>query len=162
MGVIKGQCECHLYYFINYLFCSAASGILAIDEAKQPITLVLAEDGTIVDDEDYFLCLPADTKFVALAKNEKWSGRSLGTAWERGRGVWNTPRGMRLSRVGREWPVKPVALVSDSGAAQLSEAGDEVDSGAERWKQLARQLKDDLSSIILMSEEDLQVQEGNL
>ncbi|KAK2521658.1 Dffa [Columba guinea] len=99
-----------------------ASGILAIDEAKEPITLVLAEDGTIVDDEDYFLCLPSDTKFVALAKNEKWPGKSL-----------------------------------DSGTARLSEAGDEVDSGAERWKQLARKLKDDLSNIILMSEEDLQV-----
>lgn len=58
--------------------------------------------------------------------------------------------------------MKPMALVSDSGTARLSEAGDELDSGAERWKQLARKLKDDLSNIILMSEEDLQVQEGNL
>ncbi|KFQ79169.1 DNA fragmentation factor subunit alpha, partial [Phoenicopterus ruber ruber] len=99
-----------------------ASGILAIDKAREPITLVLAEDGTIVDDEDYFLCLPANTKFVALAKNEKWSSKSL-----------------------------------DSGTAWLSEAVDEVDSTAEKWKQLARQLKDDLSNIILMSEEDLQV-----
>lgn len=97
MGVIKGQCVCHFCYVINYLFCSAASGILAIDEAKEPITLVLAEDGTIVDDEDYFLCLPSDTTFVALAKNEKWPGKSLGTARECGRGVRNTPRGMRLS-----------------------------------------------------------------
>lgn len=41
-----------------------------------------------MDDEDYFLCLPSNTKFVALAKNEKWSTRSLGTPWmrERGRG----------------------------------------------------------------------------
>ncbi|XP_035757800.1 DNA fragmentation factor subunit alpha isoform X2 [Egretta garzetta] len=99
-----------------------ASGILAIDKAREPITLVLAEDGTIVDDEDYFLCLPSNTKFVALAKNEKWSGKSL-----------------------------------DSGTAWLSESVDEVDSAAEKWKQLARQLKDDLSNIILMSEEDLQV-----
>ncbi|NXW26738.1 DFFA factor, partial [Phaetusa simplex] len=99
-----------------------ASVILAIDKAREPITLVLAEDGTIVDDEDYFLCLPANTKFVALAKNEKWSSKSL-----------------------------------DSGTAWLSESGDEVDSGAEKWKQLARQLKDDLSNIILMSEADLQV-----
>uniref|UniRef100_A0A8C0EGX3 DNA fragmentation factor subunit alpha n=1 Tax=Bubo bubo TaxID=30461 RepID=A0A8C0EGX3_BUBBB len=93
-------------------------GILAIDKAREPITIVLAEDGTIVDDEDYFLCLPSNTKFVALAKNEKWS---------------------------------------NSGAAWLSEAVDEVDSAAEKWKQLARQLKDDLSNIILMSEDDLQV-----
>ncbi|KAM6240765.1 DNA fragmentation factor subunit alpha [Porphyrio hochstetteri] len=99
-----------------------ASGLLAIDEAGEPITLVLAEDGTIVDDEDYFLCLPPNTEFVALAKNEKWSSRSLG-----------------------------------SSTTWLSESVDEVDSGAEKWKQLARQLKDDLSNIILMSEEDLQV-----
>ncbi|XP_075028565.1 DNA fragmentation factor subunit alpha isoform X1 [Calonectris borealis] len=99
-----------------------ASGILAIDKAREPITLVLAEDGTIVDDEDYFLCLPSNTTFVALAKNEKWSSKSL-----------------------------------DSGTAWLSESVDEVDNAAEKWKQLARQLKDDLSNIILMSEEDLQV-----
>uniref|UniRef100_A0A8C3UGT3 DNA fragmentation factor subunit alpha n=1 Tax=Catharus ustulatus TaxID=91951 RepID=A0A8C3UGT3_CATUS len=97
-----------------------ACGVLAIDKAQEPITLVLAEDGTIVDDEDYFLCLPSNTKFVALAKDEKWSGKNSGTSW-------------------------------------LSESGDEVDSAAEKWKQLARQLKDDLSNIILMSEEDLQV-----
>ncbi|KAM3659537.1 DNA fragmentation factor subunit alpha isoform 2-T2 [Ammospiza maritima maritima] len=96
-----------------------ACGVLAIDK---PITLVLAEDGTIVDDEDYFLCLPPNTKFVALAKDEKWSSKSL-----------------------------------DSGTSWLSESVDEVDSAAEKWKQLARQLKDDLSNIILMSEEDLQV-----
>lgn len=55
-----------------------------------------------------------------------------------------------------------MTLVSDSGTAQHSEAADEVDCGAEKWKQLARQLKDDLSNIILMSEEDLQVQWENL
>ncbi|NXS13946.1 DFFA factor, partial [Neodrepanis coruscans] len=99
-----------------------ACGVLAIDKAREPITLVLAEDGTIVDDEDFFLCLPHNTKFVALAKDEKWPSKSL-----------------------------------DSGVSWLSEAVDEVDSAVEKWKQLARQLKNDLSSIILMSEEDLQV-----
>ncbi|XP_050787831.1 DNA fragmentation factor subunit alpha isoform X6 [Gopherus flavomarginatus] len=102
---------------------SKACDILAIDKAWEPITLVLAEDGTIVDDEDYFLCLPPNTKFVALARNEKWTSSYTdgGTAW--------------LSR----------------------ESIDEVDCGEEKWKHLARQLKDDLSSIILMSEEDLQL-----
>uniref|UniRef100_A0A803Y557 CIDE-N domain-containing protein n=1 Tax=Meleagris gallopavo TaxID=9103 RepID=A0A803Y557_MELGA len=95
----------------------AAGRALAIGEDGRPITLVLAEDGTIVDDEDYFLCLPSNTKFVALAKGERWSGRSAGSG----------------------------------------EPADEVDSGAERWRQLARQLKGDLANIILMSEEDLQV-----
>ncbi|XP_034975361.1 DNA fragmentation factor subunit alpha [Zootoca vivipara] len=105
---------------------SKACDLLAIDKASEPITLVLAEDGTIVDDEDYFLCLPPNTKFVALAKGEKWSTSSIdgGTAWLKGD-------------------------ITDT---------DRVDGGGgEKWRQLARQLKDDLSTIILMSEEDLQV-----
>ncbi|XP_040389530.1 DNA fragmentation factor subunit alpha [Cygnus olor] len=47
-------------------------------------------------------------------------------------------------------------ITSDGGTTWLSDV-DEVDGAAEKWKQLARQLKDDLSNIILMSEEDLQV-----
>ena len=65
----------------NILFLSACD-ILAIDKSLAPVTLVLAEDGTIVDDNDYFLCLPANTKFVALAGNEKCTHNSdVGTAW---------------------------------------------------------------------------------
>ncbi|XP_052547424.1 DNA fragmentation factor subunit alpha isoform X2 [Tympanuchus pallidicinctus] len=48
-------------------------------------------------------------------------------------------------------------LMAECRSTWLSEPADEVDSGAERWRQLARQLKGDLSNIILMSEEDLQV-----
>lgn len=59
------------------LFLSACD-ILAIDKSLAPITLVLAEDGTIVDDDDYFLCLPSNTKFVALASNEKWAYNNSG------------------------------------------------------------------------------------
>ncbi|KAM7318544.1 hypothetical protein ACRRTK_021656 [Alexandromys fortis] len=51
-----------------------ACKVLAIDESLTPVTLVLAEDGTIVDDDDYFLCLPSNTKFVALACNETGVG----------------------------------------------------------------------------------------
>ena len=59
-----------------------ACDILAIDTSLAPVTLVLAKDGTTVDDDDYFLCLPANTKFVALAGNEKWIHNSDGgTAW---------------------------------------------------------------------------------
>lgn len=58
--------------------------------------------------------------------------------------------------------MKLMTLVSDSGTAWLSESVDEVDCAVEKWKQLARQLKDDLSNIILMSEEDLQVQWDSL
>ncbi|OXB77237.1 UNVERIFIED_CONTAM: hypothetical protein H355_002229, partial [Colinus virginianus] len=99
-----------------------AGRALAIGDDARPVALVLAEDGTIVDDEDYFLCLPPNTEFVALAEGERWSGRSAGGA-----------------------------------ASWGSERDDEVDGGAQRWRQLARQLRADLSSIILMSEEDLQV-----
>ncbi|XP_032157681.1 DNA fragmentation factor subunit alpha [Mustela erminea] len=105
---------------------SKACDILAIDKSLAPVTLVLAEDGTIVDDDDYFLCLPSNTKFVALANNEKWaySNSDGGTAW----------------------------------ISQESFDVDETDSGAGlKWKHVARQLKEDLSSIILLSEEDLQV-----
>ncbi|KAF0880700.1 DNA fragmentation factor subunit alpha [Crocuta crocuta] len=105
---------------------SKACDILAIDKSLAPITLVLAEDGTIVDDDDYFLCLPSNTKFVALASNEKWAYNN-----------------------------------SDGGTAWISQESfevDETDSGAGlRWRNVARQLKEDLSSIILLSEEDLQV-----
>lgn len=69
---------------VFFFFFPSASGVLAIDKALEPITIVLAEDGTIVDDEDYFRCLPPNTKFVALAKDEKWGGRSPGTGW----GCW--------------------------------------------------------------------------
>ncbi|TKC50990.1 hypothetical protein EI555_003134 [Monodon monoceros] len=103
-----------------------ACDILAIDKSLAPVTLVLAEDGTIVDDDDYFLCLPANTKFVALAGNEKWAYNNSdgGTAW----------------------------------ITQESFDRDETDSGAGlKWKNVARQLKEDLSSIILLSEEDLQM-----
>lgn len=61
----------------NILFLSACD-ILAIDKSLAPVTLVLAEDGTIVDDDDYFLCLPSNTKFVALASNEKWAYSNSG------------------------------------------------------------------------------------
>ncbi|ELK28014.1 PREDICTED: DNA fragmentation factor subunit alpha [Myotis davidii] len=105
---------------------SKAYDILAMDKSLAPITLVLAEDGTIVDDDDYFLCLPSNTKFVALAGNEKWAYNN-----------------------------------SDGGTAWLSQESvdvDETDSGAElKWKNVARQLKEDLSSIVLLSEENLQV-----
>ncbi|XP_014636538.1 PREDICTED: DNA fragmentation factor subunit alpha-like [Ceratotherium simum simum] len=104
---------------------SKAYDILAIDKSLA-VTLVLAEDGTIVDDDDYFLCLPSNTKFVALAGNEKWAycNSDGGTAW----------------------------------ISQESVEVDEPDSGSElQWKNVARQLKEDLSSIILLSEHDLQV-----
>ena len=102
-----------------------ACDVLAIIKSQAPATLVLAEDGTTVDDDNYFLCLPVNTKFVALAGNEKWTHNSEGgTAW----------------------------------ITQESFDRDETDSRAAlKWKNVARQLKEDLSSITLMSKEKLQM-----
>ncbi|XP_006001357.1 DNA fragmentation factor subunit alpha [Latimeria chalumnae] len=57
---------------------------LASNNLKEPLIVVLAEDGTIVEDEDYFLCLPDNTKFMVLTGEEKWTPNYTvdgGTAW---------------------------------------------------------------------------------
>eukprot|EP00064_Thunnus_orientalis_P001701 superscaffoldBa00000118_g1704 len=96
---------------------------------SDPVKVVLEDDGTIVEDEAYFLCLPINTKFMLLHEKETWSpGRRIdgGTAW-----------------MARE--------------SMLLET-DAVDSfsAVAPWWDLAQQLKLDLASIILMSEADLQ------
>lgn len=92
------------------------------------VKVVLEEDGTIVEDQAYFLCLPMNTKFMLLLEKEKWSPvRKMdgGTAW---------------------MAHDPVVLDTDV-----------VDSAAVAcWRNLAQQLKQDLTSVILMSEADLQ------
>ncbi|XP_047229229.1 DNA fragmentation factor subunit alpha [Girardinichthys multiradiatus] len=93
------------------------------------VSVVLECDGTIVEDQAYFLCLPFNTKFMLLHDKETWvPARKIdgGTAW-----------------MARE--------------SVLLEA-DVVDSSilAVPWWNLALQLKQDLASIILMSEGDLQ------
>ncbi|XP_018414539.1 PREDICTED: DNA fragmentation factor subunit alpha [Nanorana parkeri] len=57
--------------------------VLNVDPANEPVTLALLEDGTIVEDEDYFLCLPEDTEFLILQGNKKWARTSVdgGTSW---------------------------------------------------------------------------------
>ncbi|MBN3301009.1 DFFA factor, partial [Amia calva] len=95
------------------------------------VSVRLEDDGTIVEDETYFLCLPANTKFMLLQDKEKWAPLTKfdgGTAW------------------------MSVDIDADI-------EGDVLDSGqpaAECWQDLARKLKQDLSSLILMSEADLQ------
>nr|XP_057940368.1 DNA fragmentation factor subunit alpha isoform X2 [Doryrhamphus excisus] len=93
------------------------------------VTVVLEDDGTIVADEAYFLCLPTNTKFMLLHEKQMWSPlRRLdgGTAW--------------MAR-------NSVILGSDAVDAAMLSAP---------WWGLALQLKQDLASVILMSEEDLQ------
>lgn len=88
--------------------------------------LVLDEDGTIVEDEDYFLCLPGNTKFMLLKEKETWKPYGTvdgGTAWLMGESV-------------EEDEVDTAAPL--------------------HWKDLAKQLKLDLANILLMSEADLQ------
>ncbi|KAM9751436.1 DNA fragmentation factor subunit alpha [Menidia menidia] len=91
------------------------------------VTVVLENDGTIVEDQAYFLCLPTNTKFMLLHDKETWAPAKKidgGTAW-----------------MARD------SLVLDT---------DTVDIAAAPWCGLAQQLKQDLTSIILMSEADLQ------
>lgn len=40
--------------------------------ADKPFFLVLEEDGTIVDTEEYFQTLADDTVFMVLQKGQKW------------------------------------------------------------------------------------------
>ncbi|XP_049919909.1 DNA fragmentation factor subunit alpha [Epinephelus moara] len=93
------------------------------------VTVVLEDDGTIVQDQAYFLCLPLNTKFMLLHEKETWSpARRMdgGTAW-----------------MARD------SIILGADAVDASAA-------ASPWWHLAQQLKQDLTSIILMSEEDLQ------
>ncbi|XP_069466066.1 DNA fragmentation factor subunit alpha isoform X3 [Ambystoma mexicanum] len=104
--------------------------VLDLLPSPQTVTLVLEEDGTIVDDEDYFLCLPTNTKFVALGTNQTWTPRAVGEIG---------------SAVANQCPV-PASLSDEPDA-----------SSPPRWKQLAAQMKEDLSRVILLSEDDLQL-----
>ncbi|XP_029575301.1 DNA fragmentation factor subunit alpha [Salmo trutta] len=94
------------------------------------VSVLLEDDGTIVEDEAYFLCLPTNTKFMLLHEKETWAPLQRidgGTAW--------------MTR-------ESVNLESDAVDSSIS--------GIEPWFYLAQQLKKDLASIILMSEADLQ------
>ncbi|XP_029290772.1 DNA fragmentation factor subunit alpha [Cottoperca gobio] len=100
----------------------------------EPVTVVLEDDGTIVQDQAYFLCLPLNTKFMLLHQKEAWSpGRRMdgGTAW------------MARDSMLLEFDTVEVDTVDASSAAAP-------------WWDLAQQLKQDLASIILMSEAHLQ------
>nr|XP_046253237.1 DNA fragmentation factor subunit alpha [Scatophagus argus] len=96
---------------------------------SDPVTVVLEDDGTIVEDEAYFLCLPLNTKFMLLHEKESWSP-------------------IRRMDGGTAWMIRDsVVLETDTVDSSMVEAP---------WWDLAQQLKLDLASIILMSESDLQ------
>lgn len=56
-----------------YIFSFFAGGEFLGFSSSDPITVVLEDDGTIVEDEAYFLCLPFNTKFMLLHEKETWS-----------------------------------------------------------------------------------------
>ncbi|XP_068453826.1 DNA fragmentation factor subunit alpha [Clinocottus analis] len=97
--------------------------------SAEPVTVVLENDGTIVEDQAYFLCLPLNTKFMLLHEKETWSP-------------------VRRVDGGTAWMARD-SLVLDADTVDTS-------SAAAPWMDLAHQLKHDLTSIILMSDADLQ------
>lgn len=52
----------------------------------KPFSLVLEEDGTIVETEEYFQALARDTVFMVLLKGQKWKPPSeqVTASWGRG------------------------------------------------------------------------------
>ncbi|XP_067873041.1 DNA fragmentation factor subunit alpha [Heterodontus francisci] len=109
-------------------------GKLCLDKsgAQQAYTVVLEDDGTIVDDEDYFAHLPENTTFMILDPNQKWT------------------------------PVNVEIKISSDGKTDYDvdevEAEDCVDypECSSNWRNLAKQLRQNFARIITMSESDLQ------
>ncbi|XP_033825309.1 DNA fragmentation factor subunit alpha [Periophthalmus magnuspinnatus] len=92
------------------------------------VRVVLEEDGTIVEDQAYFLCLPLNTKFMLLAEKETWSP-------------------LKKMDGGTAWMARDSVLMD----------ADEVDAAVFPWVSLAQRLKEDMASVILMAEADLQM-----
>ncbi|XP_072333969.1 DNA fragmentation factor subunit alpha isoform X1 [Scyliorhinus torazame] len=94
--------------------------------AQQGYTVVLESDGTIVEDEDYFILLPDNTIFMILDSSQKWT------------------------------PVdEEIEMDDDVDGVGPVDSGNQPESSND-WKVLARQLKQSFACIITMSESDLQ------
>ncbi|TRY66460.1 hypothetical protein DNTS_005358 [Danionella cerebrum] len=91
------------------------------------ISLLLEEDGTIVEDQAYFRCLPANTKFMLLQENDIWMHS------------------------------QQTMVHSNRESAGLEVDRKDCVDGVESWHGLAEELRKNLASIILMSEADLQL-----
>ncbi|XP_078094794.1 DNA fragmentation factor subunit alpha [Mustelus asterias] len=96
--------------------------------AQQAYTVVLENDGTIVEDEDYFMSLPENTRFMILGPSQKWT------------------------------PVNEEIKISSGTKVDDEVDGDgSVDRGdCPEWKVLAKLLRQSFACIITMSESDLQ------
>ncbi|XP_073457475.1 uncharacterized protein [Aquarana catesbeiana] len=57
--------------------------VLNLNGTRASVSLVLAKDGTKVDSNDFFLCLPENTEFIALIGSKKWANTKTdgGTSW---------------------------------------------------------------------------------
>ncbi|KAJ8371089.1 hypothetical protein SKAU_G00111170 [Synaphobranchus kaupii] len=99
-------------------------------EPQTAVTVVLEDDGTIVEDDAYFLCLPTNTKFMLLHKKERWAP---------------------ITKIdgGTAWLTRESCVLED-------DVVDSAFSSMEAWRGLAGKLKQDLASIILFSEAELQ------
>ncbi|XP_048449516.1 DNA fragmentation factor subunit alpha [Rhincodon typus] len=102
-------------------------------DAQQAFTVVLEDDGTIVDDEDYFTYLPENTKFMILDSGREWTPANIGI------------KSNLDTRTNDD---------VDGGVGSI----DSVDYPEESndWRVLAKQLRQNLARIITMSESDLQ------
>lgn len=52
--------------------------VLNLNGTRASVSLVLAKDGTKVDSNDFFLCLPENTEFIALIGSKKWATTKTG------------------------------------------------------------------------------------
>lgn len=95
------------------------------------ITIVLEEDGTEVDEEDYFKMLPTNTVFLLLKSGEKWQ-----PDLQVQKGRWR----------------KGTAGAEDS--TDLGAGGDDTQSQLQR---LVSNLKQDTGRIFLLTEPELQL-----
>ncbi|CAI9624627.1 unnamed protein product [Staurois parvus] len=57
--------------------------VLNLNSTRASVSLVLAKDGTKVDSNEFFLCLPENTEFLALIGSKQWTHTKTdgGTIW---------------------------------------------------------------------------------
>lgn len=66
MNIKVENVTCLMHFFL-------AGGEFLGFSCDETVTVVLEDDGTIVEDDAYFLCLPLNTKFMLLHEKESWS-----------------------------------------------------------------------------------------
>lgn len=125
--------------------------------------VVLENDGTIVEDQAYYLCLPPNTKFMLLNDKETWAPARRSKQVHLSE-VWTVLCLCNNEMFILSFCTHLCVTVVDGGTAWMARdsmmlEADTVDGSisAAPWWNLALQLKQELNSIILMSEADLQV-----